>query len=100
DAAVQSFINRTKDIKQLIIVVYGKQTSLQLLDQVICPVVWAPQNSPAVAMHLAQAVFGGVPITAKLSEEVSAHFTKGSGYITPVTRLAYASPADVLEKPI
>lgn len=94
DAGVQRFIDGINKIKQLIVVVYGNQRGLQFLDQVDCPVIWVSQNTPALAMHMAQAIFGGVAITAKLPENVSPHFTKGSGYVTSVSRLTYTTPEE------
>lgn len=42
-----------------------------------------------------QAVFGGLPITHRLNVQISPKFSKGSGFLTEVTRLKYTLPEEV-----
>lgn len=106
DRPVQSLIRQLSATKDLIVIGYGKPAGLQLLDQVSSPVIWAPANSPAAAIYTAQAVFGGIAFSAKLSQDVSARFKSGDGHSTKAIRLKYTAPEELgiesreLEKPI
>ncbi len=88
------FILDLQKNKQLIISLAGDATSLKVLDQVTAPVIWSEMRTRESADFSAQLVFGGVPATAKLKQNVSARYGSGRGDITNVTRLKYTVPED------
>lgn len=102
---VQNFITEIQKVKQLIIVAYGNSKTLHFLNKVDCPILWIPENTREAAIYAAQAVFGGIAITARLPQNLAPRI-KGSEYSTSVTRLKYTVPEEVginrtdLEQPI
>ena len=103
---VQNLIKELNLTKDVVLIAYGKSSSLQFLDKISCPLIWSPSNSPLSASFTAQAVFGGVGLSAKLPQNVSPGFKKGTGFSTSIIRLKYTAPEEVgidsrdLEKPI
>ena len=89
------FIKDIAKSKQVILAVSGNLGTLKNLEGLNMPVVWTSAKSEVSAQHMAQLLFGGVPATARLSENVSATFKKGSGYSTSVIRLNYTVPEEL-----
>ena len=103
---VQSIINELNKSKQLVVIVYGNSSALQFLDKITCPIIWNPKNTSSSAIFIAQALFGGLPFSGKLDQNVSSNYTAGTGFTTSVTRLKYTMAEELginpndLEKPI
>jgi hypothetical protein len=58
-----SFITQTQKIKNVIVALFGPGGSLTKMNDVTAPVIWSERSSPVSAFFVAQAIFGGVPIT-------------------------------------
>ncbi|MEJ6981850.1 serine hydrolase [Pedobacter sp. P351] len=105
EAPVKQFINQIQKVKQLVIVAYGNPQSLRFLEKVDCPVLWMPESSREAAIYGAQAIFGGIAITARLPRNISSDI-KETGSSTTATRLKYTVPEEAgisskdLEQPI
>jgi CubicO group peptidase (beta-lactamase class C family) len=89
------FINSTQKIKTVIVAAFGYGPLLSKLDNVPVPVIWAERVSSVSASYAAQAIFGGVPLTQKLTKTYSPVYGKGMGFISDKTRLQYTVPEDV-----
>jgi CubicO group peptidase (beta-lactamase class C family) len=92
--ALMGFINQVSPNKSLILVMFGSGSSLARLSNVSLPIIWSEKVTAASASFCAQAVFGGVAITQKLTKTYSPIFSAGSGSITTKTRLQYTVPED------
>jgi CubicO group peptidase (beta-lactamase class C family) len=106
EAKFQEFITDNLQSKTIIIAAFGDVDMVGKLKAVKVPVVWTPKESRASVNYVAQAIFGGMPVTAKLPSTVSSNYRKGSGFTTTATRLSYTVPEEVgvdistLQKPI
>jgi CubicO group peptidase (beta-lactamase class C family) len=106
DALFQSLLKGLTRTKSIILVCHDQPANLQVFDSEDFPVILTPTNSPAAAVYTAQAIFGGVGISARLSQNISRKYIKGSGFFTPVLRLKYTVPEEAgieskkLENPI
>lgn len=89
------FINTTQKIKPVIVAAFGYGPLLSKLDNVTAPVIWTERVSSVSASYAAQAIFGGVPLTQKLTKTYSPVYGKGMGFISDKTRLQYTVPEDV-----
>jgi len=78
--------------KQVILCGYGAIENLALLDTLQLPLIWTTYTNTLAAQTLASAVFGGVALQARLSKNISARYTVGSGFTTIKSRLGYAYP--------
>lgn len=81
--------------KDVILVLYGNPSVLNDLDSLRAPVIWCPQSSRTASEFTAQLIFGGIGASARLNADISAEFTKGSGYSTQPIRLKYTVPEEV-----
>jgi CubicO group peptidase (beta-lactamase class C family) len=72
----------------------GNSTSLIKFNDVTAPILWCSRVSPIAAQFNAQAIFGGVAITQKLTQTYSPKFTANAGFLTAKTRLQYTVPED------
>jgi len=66
DRRTMNFIYDIQRSKQLILAVYGKHTFLKYADKIYQPMIWSIKDSPATANIVAQIIFGGMSVTAKL----------------------------------
>jgi CubicO group peptidase (beta-lactamase class C family) len=89
-----SFINDTQKLKNVIISFIGNSASLVKLNNVTSPVIWSARVSPVAALYSAQAIFGGVAVTQRLTKSYSPKYTANSGFLTSKTRLQYTVPED------
>jgi CubicO group peptidase (beta-lactamase class C family) len=89
------FINTTQKVKTVIVAAFGYGPLLSKLDNVTAPVIWTERVSSVSASYAAQAIFGGVPLTQKLTKTYSPVYGKGMGFISDKTRLQYTVPEDV-----
>jgi CubicO group peptidase (beta-lactamase class C family) len=87
-----SFIAMNDKLKKVVLAYWGSGIPLNKLDVVTVPIIWCPRLSNVSAAHVAQLVFGGVPVTHKLDKGLSAKYTAGSGFLTTKTRLQYTVP--------
>lgn len=78
------FIRDNQPNKQIILAVFGKLSSLANLNEFSVPILWTEKQTTIAADYIAQAIFGGMPISAK-----------GSGFSTQTTRLSYSVPEEV-----
>lgn len=95
DQQVLDFITDNQKEKQIIVAVFGGQEALAKLDGLSVPVIWTQKVSAESADYTAQAIFGGVPLMAKLPANVSPKYKKGQGFTTTVSRLTYTVPEEL-----
>lgn len=86
------FINTNQKMKNVVVSLIGNANSLIKLNDVTGPVLWSARVSPVSAMYSAQAIFGGVAVTQKLSKAYSPRFNNGAGFLSAKTRLEYTVP--------
>jgi CubicO group peptidase (beta-lactamase class C family) len=91
---VIDFINTNKKVKNVMVALFGSSNALAKLTNAGVPVVWCERISPVTAFYSAQAIFGGVAVTQKLSKDISPLYKKGMGFITAKIRLQYTVPED------
>ncbi|QJD95357.1 serine hydrolase [Mucilaginibacter robiniae] len=93
---ITNFITTNNKLKNLVIVYWGNGSWLSALDDATTvPIIWMKQTTPVAASYAAQAVFGGVAITQKLMQTMSARYVAGAGFLTAKTRLQYTVPEEV-----
>jgi len=92
---IADFISYNQKIKTVIIALFGSSNALIKLNNVSVPVIWCERISPVSAYFSAEAIFGGVAVTQKLSRDLSPVFRKGMGFTTGKTRLEYSVPEAV-----
>lgn len=95
EAKTRNFLQSIASSKDLIISFYGSVNGLQTLESLKHPLIWSKDVSEDAAFLLPQAVFGGLAINQKLDSQISAKFSKGSGYLTKAIRLKYTLPEEV-----
>jgi len=95
DPRTLPFILDIERNKRLIISLAGNVNSLKLLDTVNAPVIWSEKISAGASDFVAQLIFGGVPASAKMKQEVSLKYRLGAGFETQVIRLRYTVPEEL-----
>lgn len=106
DNKVLDFIADNQKNKQIIVAAFGDKGVLSRLNNLSVPIIWTPKYSVESADYVAQAIFGGLALVAKLPADVSAKYKKGAGFTTGVTRLTYTVPEELginsadLQKPV
>lgn len=88
------FINDNKRIKNVIVAFFGSGNNLTKLNSVTAPVIWASRPSQVSAFFSAQAIFGGVAVTQKLTTAYPPKYPVNSGWTTTKTRLQYTVPEE------
>lgn len=88
------FISTNQKSKNVIVAAFGNGSMLSKLDVVTAPVIWTERVSQVSAMYSAEAIFGGVGISQKLTKNYSAVYKTGMGFITDKTRLQYTVPEE------
>lgn len=91
---VVEFIAGTQKFKNIIVAYFGKGSSLAKLDAITAPVLFTERVTPVAAEFAAQAIFGGVSITQKLTASYSQRYRANMGFVTDKTRLQYTVPED------
>jgi CubicO group peptidase (beta-lactamase class C family) len=89
-----SFITQTQKVKNVIVALFGPGSSLGKINDVTAPVIWSERMSQVSAFFVAQAIFGGVPITQKLTATYAPRFAANMGFLTDKIRLQYTVPED------
>ncbi|MBB3054699.1 serine hydrolase domain-containing protein [Mucilaginibacter gotjawali] len=92
---IADFIRFNQKTKAVIIALFGNSNALIKLNNLSLPVIWSQRISPVSAYFSAEAIFGGVAITQKLSSNISPVFRKGMGFTTGKIRLEYSVPEAV-----
>ncbi|RFZ91909.1 beta-N-acetylglucosaminidase [Mucilaginibacter conchicola] len=88
------FIKNNQKMKDVVISFMGNSSSLIQLNDITAPVLWSGRVSPVSALFSAQAIFGGVAVTQRLSKNYSAKYTTNTGFLTSKVRLQYTVPED------
>ncbi|GGH17024.1 serine hydrolase domain-containing protein [Mucilaginibacter phyllosphaerae] len=94
NAQIIAFITNSQKMKNVIVSFIGNSTSLVKLNEITAPIVWTSRGTPVAAQFSAQAIFGGVAITQKLTKTYSPKYTANYGFLTAKTRLQYTVPED------
>jgi len=89
------FITDNQQQRNLIVAYFGKGASLDKLNEVNAPIVYSERTSEGAAYFSAQAIFGGVAITAKINSSITQRYRFGAGFLTEKTRLEYTVPEAV-----
>lgn len=89
-----SFINNNQKFKSVIVALFGSGTALLRLSNVTAPIIWSERVTNVSAFYSAQAIFGGVAITHKLTKDFSPVFRNNMGFTTTKVRLQYTVPED------
>ncbi len=88
------FIKNNQKIKDVVVAFMGNSSSLVQLNEVTAPVIWSARVSPVSALFSAQAIFGGVAVTQRLTKSYSPKYAANTGFITSKVRLQYTVPED------
>jgi CubicO group peptidase (beta-lactamase class C family) len=88
------FINSNQKLKNVIVTAFGGGGMLSKLNNVTAPILWSERLTPVSVLYSAQAIFGGMPVTQKLTRTYSSQFATGMGFITNKIRLQYTVPED------
>jgi len=91
---VIDFINSSQKLKNVIVAAFGGGAILSKLTNVTAPILWSERSTAVSALYSAQAIFGGLPVTQKLTRTYSPQFAAGMGFITDKIRLQYTVPED------
>lgn len=94
NADVLDFISSNQKNKNVIVAAFGNGAVLAKLDAVTAPVIWSERVSPVSAMYSAEAIFGGIAVTQKLTKTYSNVYKSGMGFTTDKTRLQYTVPEE------
>ncbi|MCO5949205.1 serine hydrolase domain-containing protein [Mucilaginibacter flavidus] len=89
-----NFINTNQKVKNVIVALFGSNVGLAKLTNTAVPVIWSQRVNPVSAFYSAQAIFGGVAVTQKLTRYVSPLYNTGMGFVTNKIRLQYTVPED------
>ncbi|HEX8020931.1 serine hydrolase domain-containing protein [Mucilaginibacter sp.] len=91
---VLDFISSNQKNKNVIVAAFGNGSVLGKLDVITAPLIWTERVSQVSAMYSAEAIFGGIAISQKLTKNYSAVYKTGMGFITDKTRLQYTVPEE------
>ncbi len=89
-----NFIIATQKIKTVVLALFCSGSNLVRLGNITAPIILSETVTPVSAAFCAQAVFGGVAISGKLSKTYAAQYPANTGYATVKTRLQYTVPED------
>jgi CubicO group peptidase (beta-lactamase class C family) len=85
-------ITDNQSIKNVVVAYFGNGQLLSKIDDVTAPILYAERESAIAAYFSAQAIFGGVAITQKLTVSITQRYRTGMGFLTDKTRLQYTVP--------
>jgi CubicO group peptidase (beta-lactamase class C family) len=88
------FISSNQKLKNVIVTAFGGGGMLIKLNNITAPILWSERLTPVSVLYSAQAIFGGMPVTQKLTRTYSPQFATGMGFITNKIRLQYTVPED------
>lgn len=89
---VINFIALNRKLKKVVIALFGNGNALAKLNNEQNPIIWSSRLTPMSAGYVAQAIFGGVPLSQKLQQTFSPKYVANSGFATLKTRLQYTIP--------
>ncbi|MDB5111619.1 MAG: beta-N-acetylglucosaminidase [Mucilaginibacter sp.] len=89
-----NFIITAQTLKNIIVVFNGQGIALAKLNDVTAPVIWTERTSEVAAFYSAQAIFGGVAITSKLTDNYAPRYRTNMGFVIEKMRLQYTVPED------
>jgi CubicO group peptidase (beta-lactamase class C family) len=89
-----NFLTTTQNLKNIIVAYFGRGTNLAGLNEVTAPIISSERVTPVSAYFAAQAIFGGVAITQKLTSTYTQRYRFGMGFVTDKIRLQYTVPED------
>jgi len=92
---IVDFLKANQKLKTIIVAYFGRGTQLFNLNDFNGPMICAERVSPVSSYFAAQAIFGGVAITQKLTTAYTQQLTPGMGFTTQQTRLQYTVPEEV-----
>jgi CubicO group peptidase (beta-lactamase class C family) len=91
---IVNFIVNHQNIKNVVVAFFGPGAGLTNLNEVTAPILCTERVTPVSAYFAAQAIFGGVAITQKLTSTITQRYRFGMGFLTEKTRLQYTVPED------
>lgn len=91
---IVNFIIQAQKMRTVVIALFGNGNSLGKLNNVTAPIIWSQRETAVAAYFSAQAIFGGVAITQKLTSTYSPRYAANMGFISSKTRLQYTVPED------
>jgi serine-type D-Ala-D-Ala carboxypeptidase len=89
------FIKANQKLKDIIVAYFGRGTQLLYLNEFKGPIICAERITPVSSNFVAQAVFGGVGLSQKLTTAYTQQLTAGMGFTTKQIRLQYTVPEEV-----
>jgi serine-type D-Ala-D-Ala carboxypeptidase len=92
---VIDFINYNKKIKNVVVAFFGTGHGLAKLNDITAPIIWSSRQTVVAGYYSAQAIFGGLAITQKLTSDYSPKYRANTGFLTAKTRLEYTVPEEV-----
>jgi CubicO group peptidase (beta-lactamase class C family) len=92
--AILNFIFANQKLKNVIVALFGNSKAIAKLDTLPAPIIWCEKVNQVSAFYSAQAIFGGVAITHKLSKDYSPALKTNMGFLTGKIRLQYTVPED------
>jgi CubicO group peptidase (beta-lactamase class C family) len=92
---VINFITTIQALKNVVIAFNGKGTGFIKLNDISAPIVWTDRTTSIASCYSAQAIFGGVAITNKLTNTYAPRYGVNMGFLTEKTRLGYSVPEAV-----
>jgi CubicO group peptidase (beta-lactamase class C family) len=95
NADLVKFITDNQKSRNIVVAYFGKGEALAKLTDVTAPIIYSDHASAVFAYFSAQAIFGGVAITQKLTGSITQKFRFGMGFLTEKTRLQYTVPEAV-----
>lgn len=94
-AGLGDFIGDLSRRTRVVVVLSGDGKGLLHLEHPAVPVIWSADEGDGGASLAAQAVFGGVGVTGRLTTGYGTGFPKGAGYTIRKVRLGYSVPEAV-----
>ncbi|HWZ35747.1 MAG TPA: serine hydrolase [Mucilaginibacter sp.] len=95
NTTLKQLITDNQKKKNVIVAYFGKASGLAKLDDVSAPMLFSEKQNEVSAMFAAQAIFGGIALTQKLTDNISPNYKEGVGYLTQKIRLEYSVPEAV-----
>ncbi|MFD0750659.1 serine hydrolase domain-containing protein [Mucilaginibacter calamicampi] len=89
------FIKANQKLKNIVVAYFGRGTQLVNLNDFNGPIICAERITPVSSNFVAQAIFGGIAITQKLTAAYTQQLTPGMGFTTKQIRLQYTVPEEV-----
>lgn len=89
-----NFVKANQKLKDIIIAYFGRGTQLSYLNDFSGPVICTERISPVSSAFAAQAIFGGVSITQRITTAFMPQLRPGMEFTTKKVRLQYTVPED------